>query len=179
MVFESGGYGPSSILRHLLLLARARRATCGSGSGSGSDSSTCQRLPACMLCCLVLACCARAVRNMRQSGCRRVGCDRGVGWGAYCAPRASDVRAGGRDTLHCIASVMHEHVNASLLVRVPVHDVGESDRPSRVYPVTVLSANLLLLASSELVASCALAMGQLSRRAEVSKARTRTYLPTI
>ena len=53
-------------------------------------------------------------------------------WAHAALCRASAARAGGRDA-PSQASAMHVCVNARLLVRVPVHGVGESDRLSQVY----------------------------------------------
>ena len=53
-------------------------------------------------------------------------------WAHAALCRALAARAGGRDAT-IFASDMHVCVNARLLVRVPVHGVGESDRPSQKY----------------------------------------------
>ena len=100
MVFEFGGYGPSSILRHLPLLA-ARRATCGSGShshshSSGGGSHACSAASCLHAVHVLCAMCARMA----------VACDRGVLWAHTALHRASEARAGGRDTPHCL-SYMH------------------------------------------------------------------------
>ena len=65
------------------------------------------------------------------------GRDGGVFYVHSALSRASAARAGGRQRaifgkVH-FASAMHVCVGAKLLVRVPVHGVGESDRPSQVY----------------------------------------------
>ena len=53
-------------------------------------------------------------------------------WAHAALCRASAARAGGRDAT-IFASDMHVCVNARFLVRVPVHGVGESARPSQKY----------------------------------------------
>ena len=60
MVFESGGYGPSSVLRRQLLFA-ALRATRGSGSGSHSSGGSLR-----MLCILITVQYARAGTQVRH-----------------------------------------------------------------------------------------------------------------
>ena len=131
MVFESGGYGPCSIQRRLPVPA-ARRATCGSGSCSDSGSSARQRwcLPARlhawqpqarMLC----SCCAPFAPGWRSGA--TVGCCGRI-------PRSTGRRKRARAAAtRLIASAMHVCVNARLSVRVPVHGVGESDRPNQMH----------------------------------------------
>ena len=124
----SGGYGPSSIQRHLLHLA-ARRAMCSSGSGSscgaGGGGRPCMPSHAWP----PLAPCPHVV--MVESGMRAamaVRCD------SERAMRSAECRQPARAAatrliaLSCACTCI-----AMLSVRMPVHDVVESDRTNRVY----------------------------------------------
>ena len=87
MVFESGGYGPSSVIRHLLQRA-AQRATFGSGNGSRSRSGACQQWqpPACLAASfshamLVVSGLRAGVANVRDCGALWVHAALCGGWG--------------------------------------------------------------------------------------------------
>ena len=82
-----------------------------------------------MLACLMLACCVSGEWHACQGGEQA---RRWSGVGAYRACHSVG-SARGRPRRTNIASAMHVCVNTRLSVRVPVHGVGESDRPSRMY----------------------------------------------
>ena len=104
----SGGYGPSSIQRHLLHFA-ARRAMCSSGSCSSCGAGGCDG----------------GERHARRDG------GRVRQWARHALGRVKAARAGGRDAPRCAQLCMC--VIAMLSVRMPVHDVVESDRTNRAY----------------------------------------------
>ena len=82
--------------------------------------------PPCATCLHAVQCvCARVCVGMAD------GRDRGVLWAHIALCRASVVRAGGRDAPHRLSCACVRPI-AMLSVRVPVHGVGESDRPNRV-----------------------------------------------
>ena len=98
MVFEFGGYGPSSILRHLYLFSLR--------GGQRAAAAAIAAVEAAMHACFA-ASCLHAVHVLCAMCARMaVACDRGVLWAHTALHRASEARAGGRDTPHCL-SYMH------------------------------------------------------------------------
>ena len=84
-----------------------------------------------MLACLLLACCGSGEWHACRGGERARRC----GVLVRCIARSTERRQRARAaaTRHLCFSYRHVYVNAMLLMRVPVHGVGESDRPSQVY----------------------------------------------
>ena len=116
---------------YFFLLRGGQRAAAAAAAAATAARASGACLPACFaaLCLhavLVLCAICASLAVVLLSGAT-VGCSGRMlrSTGRQTSARAAATRL--------IASVMHERVNARLLVRVPVHDVGESDRPSRVY----------------------------------------------
>ena len=130
LVFESGGYGPSSILRHLPLLS-TRRATFGSGSGSGSHSSTCQRWwqPSCLP-----ALCSHAVLVVSRHAYQDS--ERARRWGLLLRALVHSAlsRASAALAAATRQSLPQLCMRCMRVSRVLVHGVGhESDRRNQVH----------------------------------------------